>query len=657
MKEIKEFLLPEHTNQLYHEEAISSISLTKAVADKINELVGAYNTAFSDNLTKQQEQDGKIRKAVVYMKDNLLNSMNDLMVTLRDSGFIDDRIEFHYTKIKSFVELLETRLDNQLGTLTEDSELIDLRVGADAVTYASAGESIRTNLLKLFEILDFTNSVEWSSHPNPKIIVTSHRMRFIPISRVNLLNKSYSYIIEGYEEDGAHIFTSYTFNESMLMKDAILSDRVKYIELKLLRNDNADITVNEKGAISSYLLYPMSNALDKTLTKSSVAPDSKIVGDAIAESYSNLLSHTTKDFVTWVKALEYRYESSYLIFNKKSKFEMLSPNYLYAVKGYASDLKFIYDSGWITPMGVKSLFDYVRSERIKYVKFLIQTVDGSPIDTYSALVLHDIFEPLILPIEEKEGETVNLSTMFENIKIVNHRGYNFEAPENTFPAFKLSVEKGYKYIETDISFTKDNIPVLLHDETIDRTSNGTGRVDSYTYAELLNFDFGKWFNVKYEWTKIPTLEEFLKWSKYVGVHPYLELKYGGTTEENVRNVVSLVKKYGMIDKCTFVSAEYTFLSIVREMSPSARLGLTCQAMTNAVLNNAIALKTDKNEVFVDVNTYDLTDKNADDCMNNNIGLEMWVVNGPSALPLIRPYVTGITTDNYDLKTVLYDSVN
>lgn len=114
MKEIKEFLLPEHTNRLYQEEAISSIFLTKAVAEKINELVRAYNKAFADNLTKHQEQDSKINKAVVFMKDNLLNSMNDLMVLLRDSGFIDSRIEFHYNTIRSNVEALSSRLDNQL---------------------------------------------------------------------------------------------------------------------------------------------------------------------------------------------------------------------------------------------------------------------------------------------------------------------------------------------------------------------------------------------------------------------------------------------------------------------------------------------------------------------------------------------------------------
>lgn len=655
MKKIEHFILPEHTNKLYHSEAISSMGLTKEVADKINEIVDMVNESYTTNITKVQEQDGTIRKAVLYMKDNLLNSLNDLMVMLRDSGFIDNRIEYHCQTIKSDLALITSRLDNNIGALTSNSEIVDLRSGVDSVLYASAGESIRTNLLKLFELLDFTNNVEWLTHPNPKIIITQ-LLRFTPISRVDVLDKNYSYIIEGYDADRKHIFTSYTFNEAKLMKEAVLSDRVKFIEIKLLRNDDENIYVDECDAISTYLLYPESKGLDKTLSVSNVAPDSKIVGEAFAECYSNLLNHTVKDFVSWGKTLEHRYESNYLIFNNKSKFEMLSDEYLYAVKGYAGDLKLIYDSGWITTTGIKSLFDYVKSERIKYVKFLIQTVDNSPIDSYSNLVLHDIFEPLVIPQDETESaESTKLIN--DNIRIINHRGYNFEAPENTMPAFKLSVEKGYRYIETDISFTKDNVPVLLHDETIDRTSNGTGPVNSYTYNELLAFDFGKWFNTKYEWTRIPTLEEFIKWCKYTGVHPYLELKYNGTTEENINQVVNLVKKYGMLKNCTFISAEITFLQLIKDICPFARIGLTCEVLTSEMVNNVKALKTGTNDVFTTVYTYNLTEQNVNDCMNADIGLEMWVVNGPSAVPLIKPYVTGITTDNYDLSSVLFESVN
>ena len=67
------------------------------------------------------------------------------------------------------------------------------------------------------------------------------------------------------------------------------------------------------------------------------------------------------------------------------------------------------------------------------------------------------------------------------VKSISHRGYTMGAPENTILAFNLAAERGYKYVETDVAFTKDGVAVLLHDYTIDRTSNGTGNVCDYTY--------------------------------------------------------------------------------------------------------------------------------------------------------------------------------
>lgn len=79
MEKIKHFNLPAHTNDLYRKEAISSISLTKDVADKINELVDAYNALYGEDLAWKQEQEGIIRKGVIYMKDNMINSLHDLL--------------------------------------------------------------------------------------------------------------------------------------------------------------------------------------------------------------------------------------------------------------------------------------------------------------------------------------------------------------------------------------------------------------------------------------------------------------------------------------------------------------------------------------------------------------------------------------------------
>lgn len=92
MKEIKHFMLPEHTNNLYKEEAISSISLTREVADKINEIVDELNESSKIDLEWKQEQEGIIRKGVLYMKDNLLNTLHDLLELYAGSEDIKNMI-------------------------------------------------------------------------------------------------------------------------------------------------------------------------------------------------------------------------------------------------------------------------------------------------------------------------------------------------------------------------------------------------------------------------------------------------------------------------------------------------------------------------------------------------------------------------------------
>ena len=98
----------------------------------------------------------------------------------------------------------------------------------------------------------------------------------------------------------------------------------------------------------------------------------------------------------------------------------------------------------------------------------------------------------------------------DEIKAVAHRGYSTEAPENTLPAFRLAKENGFDYVECDVVFTSDNVPVLLHDSSIDRTSNGEGKISSLTYEEVSQYDFGSWFSEEYAGVKIPTFDEFLK---------------------------------------------------------------------------------------------------------------------------------------------------
>lgn len=145
MKKIEHFNLPEHTNTLYHKEAISSISLTRDVADKINELVNAYNSLSQLDLEWKQEQEGTIRKEIIYIKDNLINTLNELVVILENDGFFE-------ANVKKYIADLERQVENLLRSELVDGELVDIRYGANSIIYETAGKAIREQLTKLKEL-------------------------------------------------------------------------------------------------------------------------------------------------------------------------------------------------------------------------------------------------------------------------------------------------------------------------------------------------------------------------------------------------------------------------------------------------------------------------------------------------------------------------
>lgn len=171
MNKIEHYTLPENTNRLYQEEAISSIGLTRGVADKINEIVDAINNLSTTDLEWKQTQEGIIRKGVIYMKDNLVNSLQDLLNVLHEQGFIDDRIEYHSKN-------LSARLDNSLAALTDDSEIIDMRVGENSKQYASAGAAVREQFKNTLKSRGFHTGATLSNlndiEPNTTYAITDY---------------------------------------------------------------------------------------------------------------------------------------------------------------------------------------------------------------------------------------------------------------------------------------------------------------------------------------------------------------------------------------------------------------------------------------------------------------------------------------------------
>jgi len=94
--------------------------------------------------------------------------------------------------------------------------------------------------------------------------------------------------------------------------------------------------------------------------------------------------------------------------------------------------------------------------------------------------------------------------------ICAHRGANETHPENTLAAFREAIQLGAHMIELDVQMTKDNELVIMHDATVNRTTNGKGRVSDLTLAEIKDLDAGKWKSKKFKGEKVPTLKEALR---------------------------------------------------------------------------------------------------------------------------------------------------
>src|SRR5712692_10539889 len=112
--------------------------------------------------------------------------------------------------------------------------------------------------------------------------------------------------------------------------------------------------------------------------------------------------------------------------------------------------------------------------------------------------------------------------------VVAHRGASGHAPENTLAAFRKAVALGATFIETDLQLSRDAHFVAIHDEAVNRTTNGQGAVHGMTLTELRRLDAGSWFGSDFAGERIPTLEEILEFSKKNDVVFYLEIKPGGS---------------------------------------------------------------------------------------------------------------------------------
>lgn len=151
--------------------------------------------------------------------------------------------------------------------------------------------------------------------------------------------------------------------------------------------------------------------------------------------------------------------------------------------------------------------------------------------------------------------------------IAGHRGDRSSAPENTIPALESALASSMAFVETDVQMTKDGVPVLMHDATVDRTTNGTGPVSDFTFSQLRKLDAGKWYDKKFAKTRVPSLAEFLALVKPTEKKVLLELK-DFWSESQVERVVQVIRESGVEGRITIASFNFTTLMNVERIGPS-----------------------------------------------------------------------------------------
>ncbi|MDF9410313.1 glycerophosphodiester phosphodiesterase [Brevibacillus laterosporus] len=156
-----------------------------------------------------------------------------------------------------------------------------------------------------------------------------------------------------------------------------------------------------------------------------------------------------------------------------------------------------------------------------------------------------------------------------------HRGWSGRAPENTMAAIKLALaEPGIQAIKVDVQLSKDEIPVLIHDFTLERTTNGSGLVKDHTFEQLRQWSAGSWFAEEFSDETIPALEELFQAVSQHTCRLNVELKTAGNLYPRLaEKVVELVEAYELHLQVCLTSFDHEIIKKVKELQPSMKTGL------------------------------------------------------------------------------------
>ena len=183
-------------------------------------------------------------------------------------------------------------------------------------------------------------------------------------------------------------------------------------------------------------------------------------------------------------------------------------------------------------------------------------------------------------------------------KLIGHRGVKDLVPENTLQSINQAIQLNIKWIEVDVKISKDHIPFLLHDNSLQRTTSGKGSPLNYRYCELSKLDAGSWFDRKYKNLYPPTLKEVLNICSQKNIGVNIELKPNkGFEEENVMAITNLIKKHKF--DCYYFFSSFDWFSVIKikKLLPKSYVGFLINSFDQKMNFIKVLNKCSEHNIF------------------------------------------------------------
>jgi glycerophosphoryl diester phosphodiesterase len=230
--------------------------------------------------------------------------------------------------------------------------------------------------------------------------------------------------------------------------------------------------------------------------------------------------------------------------------------------------------------------------------------------------------------------------------IIAHRGASAYAPENTLASFNLAIEQQADAIELDVKLSADGVPVIIHDASVDRTTDGHGKVAKLTLAELRQLDAGSFFSETFRGEKIPTLEEvFEAVGKRIPINVELT-NYYGTANDNLASIVAAcVERHALQEWVFFSSFFLNNLKIAHRLLPKVPCALLGLPGFMGLFPSLIGWR-DKSVQALNPHLGNTSPKLIQRMHQHGKSVRVWNVNTGNDMRLLRDWgVDGIFTDD------------